>query len=84
MTAERITIATEAELGAQIKEAAAADGVSVSAWMSRAARARLRQQALGDLLEEWQAEHGQFTEAERAWAREAFEAGRRQKASDRG
>lgn len=59
------------DLGHEIRRAAERAGISVSAWVAGAARAKLRGEALRTLLDAYQAEHGAFTapeleEAERA------------------
>ncbi len=74
------------ELREAVREAADEAGLSLSEWLSRAAEAKLnadrdagilaeaahkrRMQALGEYLDEWEAEHGAFTEEELAEAAE--------------
>ena len=50
-------------------EAAAKDGVSVSAWMTAAARRALLVRDGLAAVAEWEAEHGAFSDAELAAAR---------------
>jgi hypothetical protein len=73
------------ELREAVREAADEAGLSLSEWLSRAAEAKLntdrdagilaeaahrrRIEGLGKFLDEWQAEHGAFTEEEMARAR---------------
>jgi hypothetical protein len=73
------------ELREAVREAADEAGMSLSEWLSRAAEAKLnadrdagilaeaahrrRIEGLGKFLDEWQAEHGAFTEEEMARAR---------------
>jgi hypothetical protein len=64
MAIDRLTITMEAELGAAVRDAAARSGMSVSAWLARAASDRLRNDLLGEALDRWEAEHGPFTEEE--------------------
>lgn len=52
------------ELGKGVRQAAARQGISVSAWLSDAAADRLRNELLGAALDVWEAEDGAFTEAE--------------------
>lgn len=56
-------------MGSAVREAAARDGLSVSAWLARAAADHLRNGLLGDALDAWEAENGAFTKAELATAR---------------
>jgi hypothetical protein len=67
--AAKPTISLDPELRDQIEAAAASAGVSFSAWLADAARQRLRKERLLGLIEEWEAEHGEITEAEAAAAR---------------
>lgn len=68
----RITINLDDDTGSAVREAAATAGESVSAWMTRAAQMKLRNQLLGNALDEYEAEYGAFTEAELAEARAFF------------
>jgi hypothetical protein len=52
------------ELGKGVREAAARQGISVSAWIGDAAADRLRNELLGAALDVWEAGDGAFTEAE--------------------
>ena len=79
------------ELGEAVREAAGRAGMSLSAWLAQAAEAKLRQdrdagileeaaqkrrsEALRAYLDEWQAEHGAFTEEEMARAQRKRELG---------
>lgn len=58
MSVDRITLTVNGDLGADVRAAAEAQGVSVSAWLAGAARARLRQDYLRAALDEWTAEEG--------------------------
>lgn len=69
MPAAKPTISLDPELRNQIEAAAAGAGVSFSAWVAEAARQRLRKERLLGLIAEWEAEHGSFTDEERAEAR---------------
>lgn len=64
----KISISIAPEVHTRLVEAAEAEGVTVSAWISRAAEDRL---AISDglaLVAEWEAEHGAFSDDELARA----------------
>jgi hypothetical protein len=61
---EKMSISMEAELAAQVRRAAAARGQPVSNWVADTLTRQLRRQELRKLLDEYQAEHGAFTEEE--------------------
>ena len=69
MKVEKLSISLDPALGDDVRAAAERSGVSVSAWVARAAAAQLRKQALADYLADWQTKHGRITEAELAKAR---------------
>ncbi|WP_419921457.1 hypothetical protein [Candidatus Poriferisodalis sp.] len=69
MATERLTISFEAGLTGAVREAAAADDQNMSAWLADAARRRLVTRGLRDVIADWEATHGAFTEAELARAR---------------
>jgi len=68
------------ELGAAVREAAERAGMTLSDWLAEAAQAKLRvdvdaeeelqrkMRGLDKFLDEWEAEHGAFTEEELAAA----------------
>jgi hypothetical protein len=58
---DRFSVAMPPELGKGVREAAARQGISVSAWLSDAAADRLRDDLLGAALDVWEAEDGAFT-----------------------
>ena len=68
---DRLSITLPRELGREVRAAAAATSLSVSAWLTEAAAQALRNRLLGVALDEWEKEHGALSEAEIA------EAGRR-------
>jgi len=68
MAVDRLSVALDANLGADIREAAAARSMSVSAWLASAAQDKLRNQRLREFLDEWEAEDGPVTDEERAQA----------------
>ncbi len=65
----KLAITVEPEVHAGVVAAAADEGVSVSAWMTNAARRALRVRAGLRAVADWEAEHGAFTDAELAAAR---------------
>jgi hypothetical protein len=64
MNVDRITLTMDHTLGAAVREAARRAGMSVSAWLARAAEDRLRHDLLGHALDAWEEESGPFSEAE--------------------
>jgi hypothetical protein len=78
----KMTISLDPELGDAVREAAAGADMTLSEWLGQAAETKLQQgtdariledaarkrraQALKEYLDEWQAEHGAFTEEELA------------------
>lgn len=66
---ERLTISLESGLAAAVRDAAVADEQNMSAWLADAARRRLVTRGLHDVVADWEAAHGEFTEAELARAR---------------
>jgi hypothetical protein len=73
MGVEKMSVSFDLQLGAAIREAAADDEESVSAWLAEAARSRLRKLAIQHAMADFQAEFGEFTDDERAEARELIE-----------
>jgi hypothetical protein len=63
-TVDRFSITMVPELGDAVRVAAREAGISVSAWLSAAAGDRLRNDLLGAALDEWELEHGSFTDEE--------------------
>jgi len=62
----------EPKLGAAARRAAKRAGMSISAWISEATADRVRNDALGRVLDDWESEDGAFTDAELAAAAEAL------------
>ena len=60
----KLAITVDAEVHDRVLAAAAEDGVSVSAWMTAAARRALLVRDGLAAVAEWEAEHGQLSEAE--------------------
>lgn len=65
----KMAITVDPHVYEQVVVAAAADGLSVSAWMTDAARRALHVRDGLRAVEEWECEHGAFTGAELADAR---------------
>jgi hypothetical protein len=61
---DRFSVTMAPELGEGVRQAAARQGISVSAWLSEAAADRLRNELLGAALDAWESEDGSFTEDE--------------------
>jgi hypothetical protein len=60
----KMAITIDPEIHKNIVQAAAREGVSISAWMTGAARDALRQRAGLAAIELWEKENGRFTEQE--------------------
>jgi len=69
MAVERLTISIDSELAEAVRQAARDDAQNLSAWVVDAARRRLATRGLRDVLAEWEAEHGAFSDSELADAR---------------
>ena len=59
---DRFSVTMPPEIGEGVREAAARQGTSVSAWLTEAAADRLRNELLGAALDEWESEDGPFAE----------------------
>ena len=66
----KLAITVDADVHDRVLDAAAAEGVSVSAWMTKAARKALLVRDGLAAVAEWEAEHGALTEAEVTAARQ--------------
>ena len=78
----KLAITVDRDVHSRIVEAAEAEGASISAWITRAARQALRIREGLAAVAEWEAEHGPLTEVELQEARERLsEHGRVQAAS---
>jgi hypothetical protein len=60
----KLAITVDPDIHESILAAAARDGLSVSAWMTVAAREALQRRAGLEAVELWEQEHGRFTEEE--------------------
>jgi len=61
----KLAITVDPDVHAHVLAAAEQDGVSVSAWMTEAARRALLIRDGLDAVAEWEAEHGEFTDDEK-------------------
>ncbi|HSU39841.1 MAG TPA: hypothetical protein VLJ38_09735 [Polyangiaceae bacterium] len=77
--AVKLAVTVDADVHAKVLDAAEAEGKSVSAWITQAARRALLLRDGLAAVTEWEAEHGALTAAELAAARSRIE----QKASRR-
>lgn len=68
--AVKLAITVDREVHAKVLDAAEADGLSVSAWMTTAARRALLIRDGLAAIAEWEAEHGALTTDELAMARQ--------------
>lgn len=65
----KLAVTVDADVHAEVVNAAEADGMSVSAWLTAAARRALRIRDGLAAVAEWEAEHGALTELEMDAAR---------------
>jgi hypothetical protein len=65
----KLAITVDPDIHAQVLAAAEEEGVSISAWMTAAARRALRLRDGLAAVAEWEAEHGPLTDAELEAAR---------------
>ena len=77
MSVERLTVSLDPELAGAVRDAAGADALNVSAWFAQAARRQLASRGLREIVAEWEAEHGAFTDLELATARKRLGSRRR-------
>jgi len=69
----KLAVTVDADVHAKVLDAAAAEGTSVSAWITEAARRALLVRDGLAAVAEWEAEHGRITEAELRIARARLE-----------
>jgi hypothetical protein len=67
--AVKLAVTVDADVHARVVEAAEAEGTSVSAWITAAARRALRVREGLAAVAEWESEHGALTQAELESAR---------------
>ncbi len=68
MKVDKLSVSFEADLGDAVRAAAERRGTGISRWLAEAAAAKLRAEALAELLDDWEAEHGSLTADELAKA----------------
>jgi hypothetical protein len=71
----KLAITVDPEVHAQVLDAAAAQGMSISAWMTDAARRALRRQDGLAAVQEWEVQHGRLTDREMEDARRRVQGG---------
>ena len=72
MNVDRLSITLDPKLGAAARKAAKRANVSLSAWIAEATADRVRNEALGQALDQWEAEAGSFTTRELTDAADAL------------
>jgi hypothetical protein len=68
MGVRKLSVALDADVASAVARAAERDGLSVSAWLNRAAERSLRVDAGLDAVRDWEADHGALTDDELAAA----------------
>jgi hypothetical protein len=66
---DRLTVSIESDLAVAIRNAAEADGQTVSAWLADAARRHLAARGLRNVVAAWEQEHGSCSDEDLAAAR---------------
>ena len=64
MAVTKLSVSVDEEIAQVVRDSAARDGVSVSAWLSEAAANRIRNELLGQALDALGEELGELTDAE--------------------
>jgi hypothetical protein len=77
--AVKLAITVDREVHAKILRAAEAEGASISAWLTAAARQALRVREGLEAVAEWEAEHGALTESELETAKQLLRGGHRRR-----
>lgn len=73
--ASKLAITVDGDVHAKVIRAAAEDKMSVSAWLTAAARQAIRRREGLIAVAEWEAEHGAFSEEELSAARSRVTSG---------
>lgn len=68
MKVDKLSVSFEPGLGDAVRAAAKRSHRGLSGWLADAAAAKLRAEALAELLDDWEAEHGELTAQELASA----------------
>ena len=69
MKVDKLSVSFDPDLGDAVRFSARSSGRGLSAWLAEAAKSKLRNDALGQFLDEWEDQHGAFTEQELADAK---------------
>lgn len=64
MKVDKLSVSFDPDLGDAVRAAARRRGGGLSRWLADAAAAKLRAEALAELLDDWETEHGALTAAE--------------------
>ena len=72
MNVDRLSITLDPRLGAAARKAAKRANVSLSTWIAEATADRVRNEALGNVLDEWERVDGPFSSQELAAAAEGL------------
>ena len=64
MNVDKLSVSFDRNLARAVRAAAEEGGGGVSRWLAEAAAARLRSDALGQFLDQWQRKHGSLTTEE--------------------
>lgn len=68
MKVAKLSISFDPKLGNQVREAARKARAPLSSWLAQAAAAKLRTDALGKFLDDWEEQHGKLSQEELARA----------------
>jgi hypothetical protein len=79
MNVDRLSITLDPRLGAAARKAAKRAKVSLSTWIAEATADRVRNEALGNVLDEWEREDGAFSLQELSAAAHALGLDRKRK-----
>lgn len=79
MNVDRLSITLDPRLGAAARKAAKRAKVSLSTWIAEATADRVRNEALGQVLDQWEREDGRFSSQELAGAAAALGLDRKRK-----
>lgn len=83
MNVDRLSITLDPRLGAAARKAAKRAKLSLSAWIAEATADRIRNEMLGQALDQWEAEDGAFSTQELEDAAARLGLGRQRKARRR-
>ena len=75
MAVRKLSVALEESVAADAASAAERRGLSLSAWLNAAAERALVVERGLDAVKDWEAEHGELTAEELAWADSVLDGG---------